>query len=110
MNFDLDQRLLIKRIPRFGAVHTRCNYPIAIPGRQPREKPVKLTEALFWGTGSRPVDATEVIPAVPEHHGGAVVLPLFAEAVGEAREPSQAHSQTEIGSLDYGSADMIRAS
>lgn len=54
------------------------------------------------------MDAPEVIPAVPEHHGSAMVLPLFAEAIREPGESAKAHPERKVASLYYRSANAIR--
>lgn len=58
-------------------------------------------------SAKRLVHAPEVIPAVPEHHGSAVVLPLFTETVRQPSESPEAHAERKIRAFDYRSADAV---
>ena len=54
------------------------------------------------------MDASEVIPAVPEHNGCAVVLPPFTEGIREPREATEAHAQGQVRAFDNRRANAIR--
>src|SRR5215831_15716887 len=54
------------------------------------------------------MDSAKVVIGEPQHNSRAVVLPLFAERVGEARKAAQAHSERQVGALDNRSADAFR--
>jgi len=54
------------------------------------------------------MDAPEVIPAVPEHDGSAVVLPLIAEAIREASEPAKFHPKRKVAAFHDGRTNAVR--
>src|SRR4051794_28264845 len=54
------------------------------------------------------MNAAKVVEGKPKRDRCPVVLPLFAEGVGEPSESTGAHAQAEIGPLDNRSADALR--
>ena len=60
-----------------------------------------------WRNTQRFVDAPEVVPAIPEHHSGAVVLPFLAERIRQPCKATEAHSQRKVGSFHNRSANTL---
>jgi len=54
------------------------------------------------------MDATEVIPAIPERSSGPMVFPFLTEAVRQSGKPSETHAKRQVAALHYRSANAIR--
>jgi hypothetical protein len=54
------------------------------------------------------VGAAEIVEREPASDSGPVLLPLFAEGVGEARETPIAYARAQVAALHNRSADTIR--
>src|SRR5712692_907144 len=59
------------------------------------------------GRAERLVDASEVVPAIPEHDRCPMVLPLLRKPVRQSGEPTKAHAKREVRPFHDGCADPL---